>query len=395
MGHVPRIPTETKEPATKPSKCHTESRRERVIATPSEMRRPLFILSLDGGGVRGCLSAVLLERLDAAVPNFVRDSVDVIAGTSTGAIIALMLAKNTPTRDIVRDYVDLVPKVFGRPRSLAERAFSAKYDVTPLRDVLEAHFGMSTLGRLDKSVCVTALRIDGRASKNAVPSLEGGFWRPAVFTNLPAVPGVSPDIELRCVDACLRSASAPTIFPVHQGYVDGGLWANNPSTVALAKALLHYPDLRRKDVRVLSIGTGKWRNALRLEDNTDLGLVHWSPYMLDLLLDASSLHAELASMLLNAHYCRLDPSFDVPIGLDDIRALDSLLECAARSDIEHAVDFIRRVRDSDEEEEDDDSFEILGGSANRLHSHQWAELVDLAWIDVARDSTRHTPPRNT
>jgi patatin-like phospholipase/acyl hydrolase len=52
------------------------------------------------------------------------------------------------------------------------------------------------------------------------------------------------------VDAALRSAAAPTYFPVYQGYCDGAVTANNPSLVAVSMALAHYPGLRREHVRV-------------------------------------------------------------------------------------------------------------------------------------------------
>ena len=54
---------------------------------------------------------------------------------------------------------------------------------------------------------------------------RSGGWRPAVFSNLPAVRGARPDIELRVADALMRSSAAPTIFPVYQGYTDGGVSA--------------------------------------------------------------------------------------------------------------------------------------------------------------------------
>jgi len=300
--------------------------------------------------------------------------------------------------------------------------------VEPLRATLFDHFGQTTLGGLQKQVCVTALRVDGKASAEVYPTQQTGFWRPAVFTNMPAVPGVTPDVDLSCVDACLRSSAAPTFFPIHDGYADGGLWANNPSTVALAKTLLHFPGLRRTDVKILSIGTGQWRNAV-VTAQPDLGLLQWAPYLLDLLLDASSLNTDLAAnFLLRDNYCRLSPSFDVPIQLDDHRAVQRLLDLADNADIDHAVAFVQRALAHQEQQhlddhhhhhhpddveannhvsppsspnDDDDhlgdvapeSFEILGGSAGRLHSAQWAELVDLAWIDAVRPRRRQVPRR--
>lgn len=69
----------------------------------------------------------------------------------------------------------------------------------------------------------------------------------------------------------MRSAAAPTYFPVYQGYCDGAVTANNPSLVAVSMALAHYPGLRRENIRVRNetrmhtVCLGKHRQATRLE----------------------------------------------------------------------------------------------------------------------------------
>jgi uncharacterized protein len=55
-------------------------------------------------------------------------------------------------------------------------------------------------------------------------------------------------------DAAMRTSAAPTYFPVYRGYTDGGLVANNPSIVAVTKAMAHYPNVNPKNVAVLSLG---------------------------------------------------------------------------------------------------------------------------------------------
>ncbi|KAJ8603423.1 hypothetical protein CTAYLR_003973 [Chrysophaeum taylorii] len=345
--------------------------------------KPYLILSIDGGGVRGALSARLLQRITEAVPSLIRDA-NLIAGTSTGAIIALMLANGASPAEIVEDYKTLVPKVFGHPRY--GRAWRAKYAVTPLREALVEHFGdKTTLGNLEKEVLITSTSVDGRASTKAVeqlPTHAGGFWRPAVFTNIQG----SPDVDLTAVEAALRSSAAPTFFPVRDGYVDGGLWANNPSTVALAKVLLHYSNLRRSDVRILSIGTGQWRRTIR--GSEDMGIAQWSPYLLDLLLDASALHTDLnAAYMLKENYCRLSPAFDIPIVLDDPTAVPELLDLADATDVDNAVAFLRRRRrrrtsswpQQQQQGREDNNNDIL--DVLRFHH----DVVDLAWIDAVRE----------
>ncbi len=57
-------------------------------------------------------------------------------------------------------------------------------------------------------------------------------------------------------DAAMRTSAAPTFFPVHQGYVDGAVFATNPSLMALARVFESYPHLSRRNVSVLSMGCG-------------------------------------------------------------------------------------------------------------------------------------------
>ena len=70
------------------------------------------ILSLDGGGIRGVLTARLLERLAAAHPEFL-PSVDLFAGTSTGALLAVALAKGRTPAELVQLYRKNGPRIFG------------------------------------------------------------------------------------------------------------------------------------------------------------------------------------------------------------------------------------------------------------------------------------------
>jgi len=377
---------------------------------------PFFIISLDGGGVRGALTLSMLEELEKARPGLV-ERADLIAGTSTGAIIALLLATGVTPKKCREMYEHMVPPVFGKPRSTYQRFFAAKYQNDILASVLHEYFGGMTLGQLDRRVVIPALRVDGVASSSHSPELWPSLsrsqgWRPAVFTNLPPVEASRPDISLKAVDAALRSSAAPTFFPTYQGYADGGLFANNPSVVALGKTLLHLPYLRRSNIKILSLGTGAWPR--RVVQNADMGLAQWSPYLFDLLLDASALSTEIsAAYLLKSSYFRLDPSFsskDTPVAIDDATALNRLVSLGKNvPSITEAIHFYdsqivqptTEISDPLEKQVQDhttlkshvhtpktmpvENCYEYGGffDAPKLHNHELNELVDQAWMDLA------------
>ena len=118
-------------------------------------------------------------------------------------------------------------------------------------DIQETQGGGSRkllLSDLKKKVLVTSFKLDDKAIKS---------WSPVFFHNYPhEETGIEPSSNQPVVDVALRSTAAPTIFPSHQGHIDGGMMANNPSTAAIAIALRHNPELDIKDIRLLSFGTG-------------------------------------------------------------------------------------------------------------------------------------------
>ena len=141
------------------------------------------------------MSIRLLERVCEEAPGFL-DRVDLFAGTSTGSILAAFLASGASPAEAASYYEEqYVPAIFGRPRNLVRRAWDAKFSNRPLKDALRTYFGDATVAQLPKHFFAPALRVDGEASRQQRPRRSGasrnreGGWRPAVFSNLPAVRG--------------------------------------------------------------------------------------------------------------------------------------------------------------------------------------------------------------
>jgi uncharacterized protein len=129
---------------------------------------------------------------------------------------------------------------------------------------LQQHFpGAPCLGDITKHhVLVTSFQLDDQKLSD---------WYPHFFHNYPN----SPYLDLSVVDCALRSAAAPTIFPSHQGYIDGGMMANNPSTAAIAFALGHHgSELALADISLLSVGTGLSPSIVKT-NTSHWGVVQW------------------------------------------------------------------------------------------------------------------------
>jgi len=197
------------------------------------------VLSLAGGGARGIFQARFLERLEATLEPPLRDHFDLIAATSTGAIIGLGVAAGIPCSRIADLYKLHATAVF-KPRLFASLRRGPRYNVDRLTRLLAAEFRDLTLGQLDIDVFVPTSVVDTQ---------EGRF-----FTRT--------DSAVRLVDAILASSSAPTYFAPHtlpndnRGYSDGGLWANDPAFAAIAHSL----SVRQIDpstIALVSVGTGR------------------------------------------------------------------------------------------------------------------------------------------
>ena len=233
-----------------------------------DLRRPFRILCLDGGGVRGALTTAIISRICDHNPRFL-DNIDFICGTSAGGILALLLACGYSAKECEDIYSFAAPHIFPHNPWRVINPFRSKYSDKAKQEILQHYYGDRTMKDLSKTCAVIAFRLDGRKSKtHAMFNIEG--WRPAVFSNMPRASGlIEPDSDLQIWDAAMRTSAAPTFFPVFRGYTDGGIVANNPSIIALSKAMAHYPHVNPKNVTLLSIGAGNYPRHTHMLNNLD------------------------------------------------------------------------------------------------------------------------------
>ena len=297
------------------------------------------ILSLDGGGIRGVLTAALLERLEQSNLGFL-SRVDLFAGTSTGGILALGLGSGMTPSEVRNLYERLGASVFSDSiwDNLVDlgQVRGAQYSNKKLKEELTNQFGSMKLSDLPYKVLISSFDLDNEATGMG----KVRSWKPKYFHNFP---GEDSDGHERVIDVALYTSAAPTYFPVYQGYVDGGVVSNNPSMCAVAQALEPKTGKQKlRDVRVLSVGTGFNPKYLPAQDE-DWGFIQWAPHLVSLILEGSMGLADYqCRQLLGAHYCRVNPILPLQIGLDGVDQIDLMKSLASQFDLSEAVTWLKK-----------------------------------------------------
>lgn len=299
------------------------------------MSGTFYILSVDGGGFRGLFAAHLLRRIEEEWQLDWSDRFGLLAGTSTGSILTAGLACGLSAVRLSKFYDRYGEEIFAprlRSRFDVFNLFTSRYGNAALRVRLEETFGKTTLREVAVPLILPAVNIGEGCVHVFKSKFHDAFLRD---------PGV------RVADAVLASCAAPTYFDPHIVHdyqvVDGGLWANNPSLVAVIDAhyRLHIP---LEDIRVLSIGTGtsrsfyprsggRWRDRL-VHSWQGWGIAtRWQrSKLLDLILNLQSANAHNMLCLL-LRESPLDPNrvlrltfeSDQPLPMDSTCMRDDLV----------------------------------------------------------------------
>ena len=291
------------------------------MQNPIAQDSAFHVLALDGGGARGIYSAQILACIEQLTGVPVREHFDLIAGTSTGSIIAGAAAVGIPMARVVELFEDESPRIF-RKRRLGSFHIRSKYSRRSLEEVVRSCVSGLTLGEVSTPLMILGSDI----STGGVHVFKSRYLKDL------GEPYVR-DANVVLSDAILASCAAPTFFdPVSVGdflLADGGLWGNNPSIMALTESVSKF-GRSVEQVRILSIGTGHSVNLY--SQNRLWGLVTgWGreklvSYVLRLQSDAS---ANMAKLLLADRYLRIDPEIEA-WDLDDIEHLDNLKALATR-----------------------------------------------------------------
>lgn len=261
------------------------------------------MLSVDGGGIRGIIPAVLLAEIERRTNRHTADLFDLIAGTSTGGILTLGLVKpgaqpGIPAysaAELVQFYIEQGPNVFSR--SILQSVESvggllmARYSAAPIEAVLHGFFGETRLKEAVTPVLITSYELVLRS--------------PFFFRSERARTRPDYDYPMRVV--ARATSAAPTYFPPERVFadgtgkfwalIDGGVFANNPAACAYVEAKVVHPEA--PSIRMVSLGTGAVDNPISFHDAEHWGIAQWARPLFSVVLDsaAATVDYELQKLL--------------------------------------------------------------------------------------------------
>ena len=329
--------------------------------------RPRRILCLDGGGIRGAFTARALATWEQMTGETILDHFDLIAGTSTGGILAIALGMGMRPAEIVKFYETEGPTIFpgggiGGKALEIQQWFAAKFDRKVLRQRLAAAFAAAP---------VTSSRLADARIRLAITAYDAETDTPKVYRT-PHSPAGMLDLPRDRLDVAMATSAAPTYFDPTRIEnvlaVDGGVWANSPTTVALAEAAQLGWNL--DEVRMLSVGTLYTPNVLAQPFEIDdsvvkaalkpligslgataagafwssvsvQGTLGWLPTIANLLMKTQVQTADhVCRSLLGSRYLRVDMATrEIP--MDDAKAINALIGYGEAA----AMENFPRVRD--------------------------------------------------
>ena len=309
----------------------------RRVPLPWPEDRPFRILSIDGGGIRGVFPAAFLAGLERRYlgGESVARHFDLVAGTSTGGILAVGLGAGITAAELRDLYVHRGCEIFPpiRPRALegvvrrlrsACQVFKYRYDRKALKGILQETLGDRKFGEAQTRLCI--------------PSFDGRYGEVYIFKT-PHHPDFRKDGRESMTKVAEATSAAPTFFrPLEDGgytFVDGGVWANNPVMIGLVDALTCFT-VKAEQVRILSLGCGDDPYIVDRRKIVGGGIWAWRDVIFAAMRLQSQNAVGQARLLIGAdRMVRIDaPTTEAKIEMDDWRRAVEELPGAAEAAID-------------------------------------------------------------
>jgi len=279
-----------------------------------------------------------------------------VAGTSAGAINAASFAIGNTVEDTQSMLVNDAATIF-KYQNLPPPTFWPIYSNKGLVETLTTALGSRTFGDLQKKLCINTY---------CVTPFSGTTWNAVTINNLDG-----NFTHAKLVDSVAASASAPIYFPIYNtsnifvdqpqaSFVDGGVFANNPTVNAIQTA--YKSGIPLEDIAVLSIGTGYVNEMLKDVGDGCWGVTQWlnlqnggKPlYLADLLLGTQLYDIQdSANLILGDNYMRVNFQLPNAISLDDYQAIPTLLGIGNDFDVKPIWDWLEKLLPQNEQKEEE------------------------------------------
>lgn len=309
------------------------------------------ILSLDGGGIRGIITATILAHIEEGVKKItgneqvrVSDCFDLLSGTSTGGILVCLYltpSDKEPSRPKytalqIRDfYRDMGPFLFKRTFfyriSSGFGLFKSRYSEENISEYCKKYFGNCWISQVMKDCLVTSYEMDNRK---------------ALLFSRYNVQKYGDSADYKLSDIARATSAAPTYFSparipardnTQRHLVDGGVYANNPAMCAFVEAVKLWPHTAVKDYFMLSVGTGKVEKSYQWEKTHKYGYLRWLEPVIDILTSSVSetvdfqMKQVFSANCVPDRYIRMEPPLlnsDSRMDNASAKNIRALLDCA-------------------------------------------------------------------
>lgn len=286
------------------------------------------VLSIDGGGIRGIIPSMILAEIEKRTGKRIHEMFDLIAGTSTGGIIALGLTMpseqdSQQAKYYAKDLVELYQKEgqtifrkngnklsavlrnslekilskFSLPPINIDDLLNPKFPATGRDSVVTKYFGNTPIEKALTEVFITSYDTELRVPIFFTSQANKQVIKKRVFHK------ICEGFTMK--QAAMATSAAPTFFepykvpaPISQadsGYyslIDGGVFANNPTSLAVMEAIIdakrEHRELELEDILVVSLGTGSLTRKYTLNQTKEWGLIGWIQPLINILMDGTN-----------------------------------------------------------------------------------------------------------
>jgi patatin-like phospholipase/acyl hydrolase len=251
------------------------------------------VLSIDGGGIRGLIPALLLVEIERRTGKAISELFDLIAGTSTGGILALGITIPDKTtgkpaytmKEIVELYSQKGRTIFlqdaWRNMLTGLGVFDEKYPSVGINKVLNDYFGETEL-----KVALTDVLITSYDFEN---TKQPFFFKSSRAKN-------DPTRNFKMKDIARATSAAPTYFEpfklanvvderIYYSLLDGGVCVNNPAMCALVEAIKCHS---LEKIFMVSLGTGAKTQHFTYQEAINWGLVQWIRPLIQVMMNGSN-----------------------------------------------------------------------------------------------------------